>query len=66
MNNFNTLCLFLTFVGDRWEGVSGVTWGSSEGKQRSFFIRLRMISEHFFDIFVGRSRMHPGVIWDHF
>ena len=46
-------------------GVFGATWGSSEENRRSFLKQFRMMFSTVFFTFVGRSRIHPGVMFDH-
>ena len=46
-----------------------MTWGSSEGNQRSFLIGFRKIPEHFFDICLvdpGSIQESSGTIFKHF
>ena len=62
--DFWRVCMHNLFFGIFWWslGVSGVTWGSSEGNQRSFLIGFRMIFGHFFDILL----VDPGSIQESF
>jgi hypothetical protein len=68
MHNFNLFGhlfdVFLVIVGSL-----RVTWGSSEGNQRSFLIGFQKIPEHFVDICLvdpGSIQDSPGIIFKHF